>query len=238
MQSWPPGCGGLALPEKLQKESQRFYFRVRFLRPPPRTPPSYSAGADIDTQGNYNSVTRYSTSSSLSVNRSITFARAQKFTALKSGHPPNYSLRSPSTTQLAPSTKAGFRNIPLLHLRPNARSTVVITQFVFLLHACARAGCREVGIIQLVLLVLGCACVRVCCSCVFILAASDLARSAGVCARASVCAPCLSCLQSWPPASWPLRGLPFCSSRSRGQINSGDHLVCLSRCVHVALSCS
>ena len=25
--------------------------------------------------------------------------------------PPNYSLRSPSTTQLAPSTKAGFRNL-------------------------------------------------------------------------------------------------------------------------------
>ena len=31
--------------------------------------------------------------------------------------PPNYSLRSPSTTQLAPSTKAGFRNMKLLTWR-------------------------------------------------------------------------------------------------------------------------
>ena len=54
-------------PEKPQNESQRFYFRVCFLRPPP----SYSPGAGIDTQGNDNSVTRYSTSSSLSVNRCI-----------------------------------------------------------------------------------------------------------------------------------------------------------------------
>ena len=60
------------------------YFRVCFLRPPPPNPPSYSAGAGIDTQGNYNSVTRYSTSSSLSVNRSITFTHAQQSTALKS----------------------------------------------------------------------------------------------------------------------------------------------------------
>ena len=37
----------------------------------------------IDTQGSYNSVTRYSTSSSLSVNRSITFTHAQQSTALK-----------------------------------------------------------------------------------------------------------------------------------------------------------
>ena len=50
----------------------------------PPNPPSYSAGAGIDTQGNYNSVTRYSTSSSLSVNRSITFTHAQQSTALKS----------------------------------------------------------------------------------------------------------------------------------------------------------
>ena len=49
-------------------------------------PRSYSAGAlpGIDTQGSYNSDTRYSTSSSLSVNRSITFTHAQQSTALKS----------------------------------------------------------------------------------------------------------------------------------------------------------
>ena len=52
---------------------------------PPKTP-SYSAGAlpGIDTQGSYNSVTRYSTSNSLSVNRSITFTHAQQSTALRS----------------------------------------------------------------------------------------------------------------------------------------------------------
>ena len=38
----------------------------------------------IDTQGSYNSVTRYSTSSSLSVSRSITSTHVQQSTALKS----------------------------------------------------------------------------------------------------------------------------------------------------------
>ena len=38
----------------------------------------------IDTQGSYSAVTRYSTSSSLSINRSITFTHAQQTTALKS----------------------------------------------------------------------------------------------------------------------------------------------------------
>ena len=37
----------------------------------------------IDTQGSYSAATRYSTSSSLSVNRSITSTHAQQSTALK-----------------------------------------------------------------------------------------------------------------------------------------------------------
>ena len=38
----------------------------------------------IDTQGSSSAVTRYSTSSSLSINRSITFTHAQQSAALKS----------------------------------------------------------------------------------------------------------------------------------------------------------
>ena len=38
----------------------------------------------IETQGSYSAATRYSTSSSLSVNRSITSTHAQQSTALKS----------------------------------------------------------------------------------------------------------------------------------------------------------
>ena len=38
----------------------------------------------IDTQGSYSAATRYSTSSALSINRSITFTHAQQSAALKS----------------------------------------------------------------------------------------------------------------------------------------------------------
>ena len=60
-------------------------FECAFSGHPPK-PPSYSAGAlpGIDSQGSYTSVARYSTSSSLSVSRSITFTHVQQSTALKS----------------------------------------------------------------------------------------------------------------------------------------------------------
>ena len=41
----------------------------------------------IDTQGSYSAATRYSTSSSPSVNRSITSTHAQQSTALKHSNP-------------------------------------------------------------------------------------------------------------------------------------------------------
>ena len=45
--------------------------------------------------------------------------------------PPNYSLRSPSTTQLAPSTKAGFRKPgqPISFLEPQARTSSAVRRF-------------------------------------------------------------------------------------------------------------